>query len=157
MLTLKTSFFKCRLWSFKGRALSSSNPPRKSPYPRVSPSSPIQRYNPNKGLTAGRPEVSTGDRVAAPEGPTGLATLALSSATRASAALAPSSLGKGLGPVSTSVDGDATVTVSSSERTSIVGGAPPASLPSCPPARGAHPHTPREPRRLKNLPELQSQ
>ena len=157
MLTLKTSLFKCRLWSFKGRALSSSSLPRKSPYPQVTSASPIQRYNPNRGLTAGNPEVSTGDRVAAPEGPTGLATLAPSSASGASAALAPSSLGKGLGAVSTSVDGDATITASSSERTSIVGGAPPASLPPCPPARGAHPHTPREPRRLTNLPELQSQ
>ena len=74
-----------RLRSFKGKALSSSSPPRKSPYSMATLIAPLWRNNPNSRSALVHPEDTSRDWVATLEEPTLPAILAPSADERRSA------------------------------------------------------------------------
>ena len=153
-LTLKISFFKRHRWSFKGSALSSFNPSRKSPYPKVASSSPLQRNNPNKEFRVGRlgPALETELQSQKDQQGQGPSRRPLIEDLQL---LSP--LERWLSSRMTWVDEGTTVTSSSSGSTLVVEAFSSGTSIFLSPARKAFLYPPREPQRPRRPPELQSQ
>ena len=155
-LTLKISFFKRHRWSFKGSALSSFSPSRKSPYPKVASSSPFKEITRirNSGWAAWGPALETELQSQKDQQGQGPSRRPLIEDLQLLSPLEPN---RWLSSRMTWVDEGTTVTSSSSGSTSVVEAFSSGTSIFLSPARKAFLYPPQEPQRPRRPLELQSQ